>query len=533
MRPTFLHIIFLLCLQLACFYSGQAQSGFYVPASAKIFFNGDTATIFSNVTNQGKIGIGRNAVINFKGKTWENDAQAMLPDESDAGEGLTGIGGYVRFNMDTSVQYLIGGYNAVTKTGASFPGLVVDNPFGLQLLNSTAKVRHRLQFNSGHLLLNNQVLVVGHGNPGQIEGFHSGRFIVTGSDPGGGMLVRENITQADGKVIFPVGTSRTEYTPAAVQSRTAIGDDYYVSVFDSVKSQVFNGANLRDSSVNKTWEIGKRYRPNQDMADVFLQHLIRDEGSYFSTHRNNSYIAAYVNGKWDTTGPRMQPVFGNLTAGNTLFNSAVNSRPLTGLVGSPTYFAKFASPQKTVLPATKIWFNGYRVSRDSVRVYWTTKPEINNDYFIVQRRLSNETDFSKVDSVDSKALNGISVDFLQYEIMDPNNHKGLSYYRLMLVSRNRDTTYTNIVVIPPQPGGLQLTLWPNPSKGRFYIGINGEVVVRSIIIWDVLGRKVKEELVNGRTIIEMHLYMPGSYYVTFMSNDQQRLDTKKLIIQPW
>ncbi len=55
----------LLCGQLV-----MAQSGFYVPKAGKIFFNGDTATIFSDVINQGKLGVGKNAFVNFSGRVW-------------------------------------------------------------------------------------------------------------------------------------------------------------------------------------------------------------------------------------------------------------------------------------------------------------------------------------------------------------------------------------------------------------------------------------------------------------------------------
>ncbi|HEX2846534.1 MAG TPA: hypothetical protein VHN59_08295, partial [Chitinophagaceae bacterium] len=98
--------ILLLCLK------ATAQQGFYVPATGKIFFIGDSATIFSNVTNQGNLGIGKNAIVNFSGKSWNNSYQSRITDNSNNGTGITGEGGWLRFISDTVRQQISGGYNA-------------------------------------------------------------------------------------------------------------------------------------------------------------------------------------------------------------------------------------------------------------------------------------------------------------------------------------------------------------------------------------------------------------------------------------
>ena len=89
----------------------SAQSGIYVASGAKIYFAGDSATMFSNLTNKGNIGVAKSAVVNFKGKTWENDSKATITDES--ANGVSGKGGVIRF-IDTVRQNIAGGYNAAT-----------------------------------------------------------------------------------------------------------------------------------------------------------------------------------------------------------------------------------------------------------------------------------------------------------------------------------------------------------------------------------------------------------------------------------
>jgi hypothetical protein len=512
--------------------SSLAQSGFYVPNQGKIYFKGDTATIFSNVINGGKLGIGKNAFVNFKGRTWENQSQSLMTDESNDGEGATGSGGILRFlSTDTTRQFINGGYNAGSRTGPGFANLQIQNINGVTLTGSTAKVRNELKLSSGLLQLDNNILVVGNGNPGTITGYDSSRYIVTGNAPGTGLLVRENIRSGDAMVVFPVGSKLHAYTPAAIRSRSAVGDDYYVGVFDSTKSSATAGVNLNKESVNKTWEIGKRFRPDQDVVEVYLQHLVADEGAEFNANRKLSYISKFSNSGWDTAAPLIIPQPGLLTTGAVLLNSGLNNRIMNSTLPGSTYFTKFAGKGNTDVNKTKVWLSAYRINYRNVKVYWTTRPEVNNNYFVVQRRFSNQTDFINIDTVASLAVNGNSQDFLNYEMNDPNAYAGITYYRLMLVDYSGRITYSNVVPVGRTPGGNQLIVWPNPSSGRFFVGISTAAAVKSIVIWNVLGQKLKEELVNDRSIIEMYLPIPGTYVVGFVSFGGQVLESQKLLIR--
>jgi hypothetical protein len=508
-----------------------AQSGIYVPAKGKIFFKGDTATVFSSVQNAGKIGIGKKAVVNFKGKKWKNETGSQITDETDGGEGV-GEGGLIRFIGD-EIQELDGGYHGVTKTGASFYNLQLNNPFGLQLTGSTTKIRHELQLVKGHFFLQDNILITGNGNPGIITGYGPSRYIVTGNKPGSGFLLREQITAANGMVIFPIGTRTGAYTPAALRSSATTGDDYYMNVFDSVRQEITSGMNLQKISVNKTWEAGKLLRPQEDETEIFLQHLVADEGQIFNANRSLSYISAWTNGIWDTSRPQQVPIAGSLTTTSPLPNSGLNARLMKIPLGSSTYFTKFTGISLTNPDSTRVWLNAYRKDYNNVQVYWTTKPEVNNHYFIVQRRLSNEPAFQDIDTIYTSAPDGNSTTYLHYSMYDPNNYAPNSYYRLKVVNRNSRYFYTNTAVVNGNPGGFQLLLWPNPSTGVFYLGINGAAAVKTVIIWDAVGRKIREEAVNERTIIEMRLHLPGVYMVSFISHGGQLLETKKLVIQPY
>jgi hypothetical protein len=342
--------------------------------------------------------------------------------------------------------------------------------------------------------------------------------------------VRENIRSSDSWVIFPIGTDENNYTPAAIRNGSAQGDDYHARVSDGVKKDLFTGDDMKEQGVNKTWEIGKRNRPNSGETEIALQHLLADEGNLFNTNRRYSYISQYNGAGWDTSYPQVYPVAGNLTSGAALANSAVNTRTFNSKIASASYFTKLTGKGDTALQFTHVWLNAYRMDYTKVHVYWTTRPEVNIKYFVVQRRLSNQTGFSDRDSVLSQAVNGYSNTFLNYAMNDANNYSGISYYRLRLVDYSGDVSYSNVVAVGGKPGGYQLLLWPNPTTGRFYVGINGSAAVKYVVIWNVLGQMVHRELVNDRSIIPMHIYLPGNYAVGFISYSGQLLETKKLVV---
>lgn len=521
--------IIIAAITLLCDRSAVAQSGFYIPKAGKIFFNGDSATIFSNVNNMGNFGIGKNSFVNFAGHIWENDPQSLITDESFGGNGVLGTGGWVRFLSDSIRQQLNGGYNAATKTGPAFSNLQIQNSLGMELANSNTKIRKEITLSAGLVYLRDNILVLGDNNPGMISGYDSSRYFVTANSPGKSLLLIENIRSSDGEITFPVGSRENAYTPAAIHSHSDQGDDYYVNVFDSVKSNVTSGYNFNTESVNKTWEIGKTVRPGLDEVEIILQHLNDDEGSYFKLNRRNAYISQFNGSVWDTGFIKKTPDIGYLAYRQFMPNSGVNNRVFNNSVSSPSYFTKFAGYIDTT-NKTKLWFNAYRLDWGLVRAYWVTKPENNVNYFVVQRRLSNEPDFKDIDTVSSLASNGISLIELEYNTIDNNSYTGISFYRVKTVDYYNSIFYSNIVAVGGKPAVSHNLLWPNPTPDRFFLGLNPAPEIKTIIIWNVIGQKMHEEKVNGRSIIEMGGLIAGSYLVGLLDDKGAIIETKKLIV---
>lgn len=529
MKPYTRYVLLIACQLLAGFAVVRAQTGIYIPQSGKVFFSKDTATIFSNVINQGNIGIGKNAVVNFKGKVWENDNKARITNETDPTNGTTGQGGVLRFVSDSFPQQLNGGYNAAIKAGPMFSRLQIKNKLGVALTDGSTKVANEIMLQEGLVYLRDQMLIVGHQSPGKITGYGATRYFVTGNKPGAGLLLRENIRKSDGLVIFPIGSNEKAYTPAGIRMQSSTGDDFYANVFDGVYTAALTGNNMAAQSVNKTWQIGKLQRPNTDEVELVLQHLNNNEGSTFTRQKNNAYIAQYTANGWDIGAPQHYPVPGYITTGTALPNSGVNIRSFNGTIAANSYFTKLTGPGDSLLKTDLILY-GHRKNRVEVSVDWKTNPEVNVQYFVVQRRLSNETAFYNVDTVTSQALNGISTNYLYYNIVDPNDYTGISFYRLQLIQYNGDTSYTKAIAISGTWGQFNALVWPNPSHGQFYVGFTATIPVKAIVVWNALGEKIKVEPVNGRTLIELKGFIPGTYFVGVISAADVTLDVEKIVV---
>lgn len=511
----------------------MAQAGFYVPRQGKIFFTGDSAAIFSNVLNEGVLGVGQKAVLHFKGQQWQNDPQALLTDESNGGLGVSGTAGWIRFSADNSRQRLAGGYNAATRQGPVFARLDIQNRLGVELEESSAKVGQEIRLSQGPVYLNGQLFVAGHNAPGLISGYDSTRFFVTGPAANGGLLLREGITASDGLVIFPVGTNPAAYTPAALQSHSSLPDHYYVSVMDGVRSGVLSGNNLAERSVKKTWQIGKLLRSGLDEVDVYLQHLNKDEGGLFRQGREKAYVSQYWNNAWDTGAPQMAPVAGYLVEGAPLVESGVNGRSFRSSLTAASYFTKFTGTGDNG-GVTKLILGAYRENSTTVPVNWQTRPEFNVQYFVVERRHINEADFYSVDTVASMARGGMSLDYLNYGIRDANNYRGISFYRLKIVDYSGGHYYSNTVAVGGA-GFYRVLLWPNPTTDQFFMIINSPEA-RQLVIFNAIGQKMYSMPVRvaAQTYVEVkgHRLIPGTYFVSIINHLGQIIETEKLLIVP-
>lgn len=510
-----------------------AQQDLYIAPGTRIqVAAGEPLSIYGNVVNNGAFGSSDNAVINFFGKAWNNGSGATMPDASQ--NGFSAKGGLFRFSGNNPLygnlgaQQVFGGYSIVTRLGATFPNLEVNNGLGILLADlSDLKVRNNLHFTAGHLFLNGWNLVVGDGHPGAITGYSEQSFIITGSSIAGGFLHREQVSAAAGKVIFPIGTSISTYAPAAVEFDGA-ADDMRARVFDSVYQYAISGTTNKLDFTNKTWNIAKT-KPDAAETKLTLQHMNTDEGRDYAAYRAASYVTRFMNNTWDyVENPGSLPVAGNITTTNTLRNATMHLRVLKDGLSTNEYFTKASVLYGPYAPAVFIFFNAYRLNESFAQLEWSVNRELNNDHFEIERRFENEGDFVKAGQVLSLAPNGNTNIRMDYRYADPNGYDGWTYYRIKAVSKNGRVSYSEIKAVPPF---LRVDVWPNPNIGQFEVRIRGQQTELLMQIVNATGQLVEQYNIQGETTIKVNYLAKGTYLLVFYDKATKRLvRTFKVIV---
>jgi hypothetical protein len=504
----------------------SAQQGVYIPPGATVWLSGNTNVgIFADMTNNGILGSNPNATFYFLSKLWTNGNGSTLPDESP--DGISGTGGTFSFSgINTGQQKVFGGYSFITRTGTSFPNLQLNNTAGLLLDDlSDLKIRNNLHFNSGRLYLNGWNLQVGETSPGTITGYSDYRYVVTGKGIAGGSLYRAGISNAAGKVVFPVGTDDNSYAPAAVLI-TGAKDMIGARVYDSVFTVAAGGTSYPDSFVNKTWNIRREDNTGGEV-DVILQHIDVDELPAYATYRDSSFITRFVTGVWDNV-PFLpnKPLAGTLTTSPMSQPATMHLRHFNAL-GSNEFFAKttlFGSAK----PAVFLSFEAYRIAPFIVQLDWTTSREIYNALFEVERRYEREETFSKIATVPTKAINGNSSVPLSYTYQDPNDYDDWTYYRIKAVGKNGKVSYSEVRAVPPF---VQINVFPNPNNGHFKVTIRGIRTEMLMQLTDVWGQVMRQYTVKGDKDFNINELPAGAYFLVIYHKDTMKVAyTCKVIV---
>ncbi len=149
------------------------------------------------------------------------------------------------------------------------------------------------------------------------------------------------------------------------------------------------------------------------------------------------------------------------------------------------------------LPVTLADFQAKRSETDFTLVTWATVEEIDNDGFVVERRLSHEADFTPAGFVDAAAPGGYSKGLLKYTFRDYNPFSGISYYRLKQVDIDGTISYSVIrSVNGVRNAGVSLKAWPVPSDGHVQVEMSG-AERDMLLVYDLNGKLIRQLSISG------------------------------------
>lgn len=243
-----------------------------------------------------------------------------------------------------------------------------------------------------------------------------------------------------------------------------------------------------------------------------LRLLVDDDGNF-----GNGGTTCYYNG--DGTGivfTYSNPLITITGLSNTIFpNNATR------------YFTIASVNEITPLPIELIAFDASLNKRKTVDVTWTTQNEVNNDYYIVEKRTDN-SDWIQLGIVDG-AGNSNTVSNYEFEDLSPAN--GNNYYRLKQFDFNGNYMYSEIKSVNIAMDEENIVMYPTPANSSF--SIQGKDIDKSEIrIFDAVGKEVQinSEMITPDLIQFQTINLTNGTYSVQISTGIKVCNKKMIIL---
>ena len=177
------------------------------------------------------------------------------------------------------------------------------------------------------------------------------------------------------------------------------------------------------------------------------------------------------------------------------------------------------SPSDIILPVKVINFRAYQQG-SGVQTSWTCLNEANMDHYEVQRS-ADATDFLKLGSV--LALNN-GKPSNNYSFYDSHPLQGDNYYRIKIIGKDGNISYTNVEVVFIGGGLSSINIFPNPvTQHIFTLHMNNIVAGKySLLIYNTLGQLLlNQEIDHAGGSASQTIYLPagtarGEYHVRLL-----------------
>lgn len=181
-----------------------------------------------------------------------------------------------------------------------------------------------------------------------------------------------------------------------------------------------------------------------------------------------------------------------------------------------------------VLAVDWLSFSAQKNGSRSVLLSWSTKSDVNEDRYEVERSSDGVT-FTKIASV--RAIAGSDVQ--RYSITDNAALNGISYYRLKQVNKDGSYQYSSVQKIDIEAVVKRWSLYPNPAKNNTALYALHNYDKAAISISDLNGRIVyrinASNIVAGQQFaVPVQQLSKGVYVIKIITGDT--VDVQKLVV---
>ena len=176
------------------------------------------------------------------------------------------------------------------------------------------------------------------------------------------------------------------------------------------------------------------------------------------------------------------------------------------------------------LPIELVNFEGTCLN-NSIKFYWTTASEIDNDYFTIEKLNENNGKWNAIEVIEGA---GTSVEYISYTKEVHNLAEGIYHLKQTDFNGNYDIS-KNIRI--ECDNNFKISAYPNPTKEIYTITINDQnFKTATVYISNSFGQtEIKEIMLNNSKTIDVSKLIPGIYNVNITNKYFSHV--LKLIIQ--
>lgn len=210
----------------------------------------------------------------------------------------------------------------------------------------------------------------------------------------------------------------------------------------------------------------------------------------------------------------------------TIFGTNTPLSGFTAATGGFSNLHSFCIPPVS-LPVDLLNFQA-TPQTSSIQLTWETTREENHDRFIIERaaHLTAQTEWTALTDLPSHTASGNSNQSLRYETLDPSPLTGVNFYRLRMIDRNGNTTYS-AVEQANLAAGKEVALFPNPVTDELTLLLPHEAHPVQFRLFDLQGNQVLEkELFLHKEKISLSDLPAGLYFARI--HDGERVYVEKL-----
>ena len=284
-----------------------------------------------------------------------------------------------------------------------------------------------------------------------------------------------------------------------------------------------SGSNTATFNTNSctvtTYQYSVRYRLNQNLAaGNYVITVGGDDGFRLSLDGGNTFPINRFNDQSYTTSTYTATLNGNYNMVLDYYQNGGNDRV--------TYSQSFST-----LPITLVKWSVTAQDNNRALLKWTTTDAVNFDHFVVQRSTDGSS-FQDIQNV--AAASGDSLAQHDYTYTDQDNWNGNLYYRLEMVDRDGQTSYSNIMSIS-LTAAQSIRIYPTMvENGSFYVQTTDAVSQAMLEIFDMNGHRLQASSwssLQGKQTVNVGSNLPAGAYIVRLSNAQTTLAKQIIVIK--